>query len=93
VKARGYSARLGADSLQVVPISQAQARQRSGRAGALANSSIHSVSQNKAFYNSAKAGQCVGIGQEGGVPAMQCFELQPVQGLLCPGLLNPVPCK
>lgn len=33
VKARGYSARLGADSLQVVPISQAQARQRSGRAG------------------------------------------------------------
>jgi ATP-dependent RNA helicase DHX8/PRP22 len=33
VKARGYSARLGADSLQVVPVSQAQARQRSGRAG------------------------------------------------------------
>ncbi|KAF8063655.1 RID1 [Scenedesmus sp. PABB004] len=33
VKARGYSARLGVDSLQVVPVSQAQARQRSGRAG------------------------------------------------------------
>ncbi|WIA22550.1 hypothetical protein OEZ85_000984 [Tetradesmus obliquus] len=33
VKARGYSAKLGADSLQVVPVSQAQARQRSGRAG------------------------------------------------------------
>lgn len=33
VKARGYSAKLGADSLQVVAESQAQARQRSGRAG------------------------------------------------------------
>jgi len=33
VKARGYNARLGADSLDVVPVSQAQARQRSGRAG------------------------------------------------------------
>jgi len=33
VKSRNYSAKLGADSLQVVPISQAQARQRSGRAG------------------------------------------------------------
>lgn len=33
VKARGYNAKLGADSLQVVPVSQAQARQRSGRAG------------------------------------------------------------
>lgn len=33
VKARGYNAKLGVDSLQVVPISQAQARQRSGRAG------------------------------------------------------------
>ena len=35
VKARGYNAKLGADSLQVVPVSQAQARQRSGRAGEL----------------------------------------------------------
>ncbi len=35
VKSRGYSARLGADSLQVVPVSKAQARQRSGRAGVL----------------------------------------------------------
>lgn len=34
VKARSYNARLGSDSLQVVPISKAQARQRSGRAGA-----------------------------------------------------------
>ncbi|CAG9467292.1 unnamed protein product [Pedinophyceae sp. YPF-701] len=33
VKARGYNARLGAESLQVVPISQAQAKQRAGRAG------------------------------------------------------------
>ena len=33
VKARTFAARLGADSLQVVPVSQAQARQRAGRAG------------------------------------------------------------
>ncbi|KAK9838275.1 hypothetical protein WJX81_001973 [Elliptochloris bilobata] len=33
IKARSYNARLGSDSLQVVPTSQAQARQRSGRAG------------------------------------------------------------
>jgi ATP-dependent RNA helicase DHX8/PRP22 len=33
VKSRSYSARLGADCLQVMPVSQAQARQRSGRAG------------------------------------------------------------
>ena len=33
VKARSYNARCGSDSLQVVPVSQAQARQRSGRAG------------------------------------------------------------
>lgn len=33
VKSRSYSPRLGADCLQVGPISQAQARQRSGRAG------------------------------------------------------------
>lgn len=33
VKSRSYNARLGSDSLQVVPVSQAQARQRSGRAG------------------------------------------------------------
>lgn len=33
VKSRSYSPRLGADCLQVAPISQAQARQRSGRAG------------------------------------------------------------
>ena len=32
-KARAYNAKAGVDSLQVVPISQAQARQRSGRAG------------------------------------------------------------
>lgn len=38
VKARSYSARLGSDSLQVVPVSKAQARQRSGRAGAPAAS-------------------------------------------------------
>lgn len=33
VKSRSYSPRLGADCLQVTPVSQAQARQRSGRAG------------------------------------------------------------
>lgn len=33
VKMRTFSARLGADCLEVVPISKAQARQRSGRAG------------------------------------------------------------
>ncbi|KAL4442503.1 hypothetical protein ABPG77_005087 [Micractinium sp. CCAP 211/92] len=33
VKSRSYSPRLGADCLQVAPVSQAQARQRSGRAG------------------------------------------------------------
>lgn len=34
VKARGYNAKLGVDSLLNTPVSQAQARQRSGRAGA-----------------------------------------------------------
>lgn len=33
VKARMYNAREGADTLQIVPISKAQARQRTGRAG------------------------------------------------------------
>ncbi|EFJ45602.1 DEAH-box nuclear pre-mRNA splicing factor [Volvox carteri f. nagariensis] len=33
VKARDYNAKLGLESLAVVPVSQAQARQRSGRAG------------------------------------------------------------
>ncbi|KAF5842772.1 Oligonucleotide/oligosaccharide-binding protein [Dunaliella salina] len=33
VKARSHNPRLGADALQVVPVSQAQAQQRSGRAG------------------------------------------------------------
>lgn len=33
VKSRTYNARLGADCLEVGPVSQAQARQRSGRAG------------------------------------------------------------
>ena len=33
VKSRGYSARMGAESLLVVPVSRAQAVQRSGRAG------------------------------------------------------------
>jgi ATP-dependent RNA helicase DHX8/PRP22 len=35
VKARTFHAKAGLDSLQVVPVSQAQARQRSGRAGGL----------------------------------------------------------
>ena len=33
VKTRSYSPKQGADCLQVAPVSQAQARQRSGRAG------------------------------------------------------------
>ena len=33
VKARAYSGKAGAECLQVVPLSQAQARQRAGRAG------------------------------------------------------------
>lgn len=33
VKARDYNAKLGLESLAVVPVSKAQARQRSGRAG------------------------------------------------------------
>jgi len=33
VKARVHNPKLGADALQVVPVSQAQAQQRSGRAG------------------------------------------------------------
>ena len=35
VKARAYSGKAAAECLQVVPVSQAQARQRAGRAGAL----------------------------------------------------------
>ena len=34
VKARAYSSKAAAECLQVVPVSQAQARQRAGRAGA-----------------------------------------------------------
>lgn len=34
VKARSFKAKQATESLQVVPVSQAQARQRSGRAGA-----------------------------------------------------------
>lgn len=34
VKARAYSGKAAAECLQVVPVSQAQARQRAGRAGA-----------------------------------------------------------
>ena len=33
VKARAYSSKAAAECLQVVPVSQAQARQRAGRAG------------------------------------------------------------
>ena len=35
VKARAYSSKAAAECLQVVPLSQAQARQRAGRAGTL----------------------------------------------------------
>lgn len=34
VKLRSHDSRLGSEALQVVPVSKAQARQRSGRAGA-----------------------------------------------------------
>lgn len=40
LKARGYHASVGVDSLQVVPVSQAQARQRSGRAGWIHQSAL-----------------------------------------------------
>lgn len=50
VKARSYNARRGSDSLQVVPISQAQARQRSGRAGAAARLKLESFLYSAACY-------------------------------------------
>ena len=50
VKARDYSAKLGADSLQVVPVSQAQARQRSGRAGREAPGKAFRLYTERAFY-------------------------------------------
>lgn len=49
VKMRTYSARLGADCLEVVPISQAQARQRSGRAGREGPGKVYRLYTEKAF--------------------------------------------
>ena len=43
VKARAYSGKAAAECLQVVPVSQAQARQRAGRAGIL-NLTLHTYS-------------------------------------------------
>ena len=40
VKARAYSGKAAAECLQVVPVSQAQARQRAGRAGTSLLSSL-----------------------------------------------------
>ena len=40
VKARAYSGKAAAECLQVVPVSQAQARQRAGRAGAVLSISM-----------------------------------------------------
>ena len=53
VKARSYNARLGSDSLQVVPISKAQARQRSGRAGAPPSPPLHLFDASLALSSSA----------------------------------------
>ena len=50
VKARGFSSKLGVDSLQVVPISQAQARQRSGRAGREAAGAAFRLYTEEAFH-------------------------------------------
>eukprot|EP00877_Chromochloris_zofingiensis_P014727 jgi/Chrzof1/9508/Cz04g05220.t1 len=55
VKARGYNAKLGADSLQVVPVSQAQARQRSGRAGREAPGKAYRLYTEDAFSALAAA--------------------------------------
>ena len=41
VKSRAYSPAIGAESLQVIPVSQAQARQRAGRAGEAPGSEEH----------------------------------------------------
>lgn len=49
VKARSYNARRGSDSLQVVPISQAQARQRSGRAGTAARPKVQCFLQKRSM--------------------------------------------
>jgi ATP-dependent RNA helicase DHX8/PRP22 len=49
VKSRSYNARLGADCLAVVPVSQAQARQRSGRAGREAPGKAFRLYQEGAF--------------------------------------------
>eukprot|EP00775_Hariotina_reticulata_P008561 gene8561-8743_t len=71
VKARGYSARLGADSLQVVPISQAQARQRSGRAAVDKNRRAEWASDN--FVNIRSLRKALDIYQqlEGHLEALQ----------------------
>lgn len=49
VKSRSYNARLGADCLAIVPVSQAQARQRSGRAGREAPGKAFRLYQEVAF--------------------------------------------
>eukprot|EP00889_Picochlorum_renovo_P008565 jgi/Picre1/35595/NNA_003056.t1 len=51
VKCRSYNARLGADLLQVVPISQAQAWQRTGRAGREGPGKCYRLFTEEAFLN------------------------------------------
>lgn len=51
VKARAYSGKAAAECLQVVPVSQAQARQRAGRAGpALLNAKLASLEDTMATW-------------------------------------------
>jgi ATP-dependent RNA helicase DHX8/PRP22 len=51
VKQNCYDAKLGMDSLQVVPISQAQARQRSGRAGRTGPGKCYRLYTEAAYQN------------------------------------------
>ncbi|CAN3374309.1 hypothetical protein DIURU_000812 [Diutina rugosa] len=55
VKLNAYDARLGMDTLKVVPISQAQANQRSGRAGRTAPGKCYRLYTEKAYEREMKA--------------------------------------
>ena len=54
-KARSYSTKAGVDSLQVIPISQAQARQRSGRAGKVSTRCLALTSNVEAAHGKDRA--------------------------------------
>jgi ATP-dependent RNA helicase DHX8/PRP22 len=57
VKSRSYNARLGADLLQVLPISQAQAWQRTGRAGREAPGTCYRLFTEEAFRSLKEVSQ------------------------------------